>query len=306
MLGEIATTAKIASAAAKGLEALKRLQPEYAKFWKSFAKALKPQSRDLPWERLEQLRLDPEFVGEACGFIRGDHEKRKAMRRRVAALAKPPRGGRYDSDEIVEVVMRAADDAAVDAAGDDRDVTAQRQRLLEGQFLEVIDQMNRIEQGQERIEERLDGRPLRARTATEPLPWDGGRPPSGTKPDHKHPSEARRAEIELGQILESDPEVAAALESPSLPSDKLGYRPDFVVKDREGVNWVVEVKSESALRLPSVRKQVLGLATLTGQAAQALPEDWRFALVTPATLESAKSWTDVLTHSHEQNDAWLP
>ncbi len=302
-LGEIATVAKIASVAVKGFEALKRLQPEYAKFWKSFERALKPQRRDLPWERLAQLRLDPEFVGEACGFIRGDYEKRKAMRRRVVALAKQPQDGRYDSDEIVEVVMRAADDAAVEAAGNDRDVTAQRQRLLEGQFREVIDKMNRIEQGQKRIEERLKEQPLRARTS--PPPRGQGMAFPRTKPGRIPPEEPRRAEIELGRILESDPEVAVSLQSLSLPSDRLGYRPDFVVKDRQGTNWVIEVKEEPALRLPNVQKHVRRLATLTTEVDQTLSEDWRFAVVTPGDLSAAQTWGEVLAHSEEKGHTRL-
>jgi hypothetical protein len=313
-LGEIATAAKIASVAAKGFSALRRLQPEYAKFWKSFKAELEPQGRDLPWDRLEQLRLDPEFVGEACGLIRGDNQKRKAMRKHIATLAEPPEGSRYDSDEIVEVVMRAADKSAVKAARDDRDVAAQRGRLIEGQitdlhqalldeFQEFREWRNRLPEEMEKqiergIEERLERRPLRTRPALPPK--DRGSQSPQTEPHPKQPGKTQRAEIELGRILQSDPDVVASLESTSLPSDKLGYRPDFVVKDRRGTNWVIEVKGESALRLPNVQEHVQTLAILTTEANHALPEDWRFAVVTPTDLSTAHTWGDVLMHSEEQ------
>src|SRR3954452_17052352 len=137
MLTEVAAGWKLLAAAKEGFDALKKLQPEYARFWKRFEAQLKPEARDLPWSRLELLRVDPEFCGQACGLIRGDPEKRKQTRARIETLATPPEGGRYNADEIAQRGMRAAEGNAVAAAKEDRDVTAKRGCLIEGEVREL-------------------------------------------------------------------------------------------------------------------------------------------------------------------------
>ena len=283
MLGEIASAAKIAATAARGFAALQRLQPEFGRFWKKFESEMKPEARDIPWDRLEMLRVDPEFVGAACGYIRGDRAGRKKLRERIVELAEPPAGGRYDQDEIVERVMRAADESAVAAARDDRDVAAQRGRLLE----------DRIDEVEENLSRQL--RELQA-TMTGIQPERRRRPGGGTRSALGGSGTALLdAARKLGRLLKRDPDVQAWAEGPKLRADGVGYQPDFVVRDRDGVNWFIELKSDAALGRSAMRSQLQEIAHLVQHASQDLGAEWRFLLLTPAQVEAAESWNEVST-----------
>jgi hypothetical protein len=285
MLGEIASAAKIAGAAAQGFAALQRLQPEFGKFWKKFESELKPEERDIPWDRLAMLRVDPEFVGAACGYVRGDHAGRKKLRKRIVELAEPPMGGRYDQDEIVEKVMRAADESAVAAAKDDRDVAAQRGRLLESRIDEVEHNLSR------QLSELQ-----KAMTAIQPE--RRGRPEGGTRGAPSDPrATIREAARKLGRLLRQDPNVQAWAEQPKVRTGGVGYRPDFVVRDRNGTNWFVELKSDVWLGRPDMRSQAHEVAKLVQLASRGLDADWRFVLLTPDHVNTAESWNEVLTSS---------
>ena len=276
MLAEIASAAKLAKAAAQGLAALQRLQPEYGKFWKKFEAGIKPEARDLPWDRLKALRLDPEFVGAACGLIRGNHDDRKRMRNRVVEMADPPEGGRYDADEIVERVMRVADESAVAAARDDRDVTAQRGRLLEGRIDEV--------------EQNLSAQLRELQEAMAAL-----QPPPVAKRSRQFRGVPERfdsvAEEKLSHLLDHDPTVQTWTQQPAVSDGGRTYRPDFVVRDGQGVNWFVELKGDHL----AADNQAVWTAKLVESAAEKVAEDWRFALVTPTMVDGSASWSDLLS-----------
>jgi hypothetical protein len=284
MLGEIASAAKIAGAAAQGFAALQRLQPEYGKFWKKFESELKPEERDIPWDKLAMLRVDPEFVGSACGYIRGDRASRKKLRKRIVELAEPPVGGRYDQDEIVERVMRAADESAVAAAKDDRDVAAQRGRLLEARVDEMEENLSRqLSELQEAMAAIQPERPRRP----------GGGTRSALGDPHAALLESTR---KLVRLLDQDPNVQVWGEQAKLRIGGFGYRPDFVVRDRNGVNWFVELKSDAWLDRPEMRRQAHEVANLVQTASQGLGHEWRFLLLTPVCVNTAESWSELLTH----------
>lgn len=315
MVADAISLTKIAAVIAKeGYKGLKRLRPEYAVFWKTFEAKLKPRARDVPWDRLKELRLDFEFVGEAVGLMRGEVAKRKAMRKRVAKLAQPPEGSEYDSDEIVEIVMKAAEEAAVKAIRDDRGVTAMQGKMTRGQ----------IEENQREILEKLAGlealmlkqgaQPGRLADAGPLTPGNGGRAHkearaprksarSGAGPTARR--EVREAETELKGILDTDPGVEAAIERAALPTGEFAYRPDFLVKDQSGINWLVALEAEPVLKDPDARSGARRYAALATAAARSLPEDWRFAVVTPGDLTAADSWADVVVSSKELTDSWL-
>jgi hypothetical protein len=297
VLGELATGAKIVQAAAKGFGALKRLQPEYGRFWRNFESRVQPESRDLPWEKIEQLRLDPDFVGAACGLIRGDHEKRKLMRRQIAALATPPEGGRYDAAEIIERVMQAADESAVAAAHDERAVSAQRSRLLEGRLDELEANLDRQF---EELRKEL--------TAIQPEPRRPKRRPRAARPRADEPrsgrtagesaataprEDMRTAEVKLDEILARDDEVVSFLTSADLQMDQPRYRPDFVVSEGTAGNWLVEIKSDSALERMKRQGQLREMGQRVFEASERLSAEWHQLLLTPAQLQAASSWAEV-------------
>jgi hypothetical protein len=300
MIGEVAAGWKLLAAAKEGFDALRKLQPEYGHFWKKFEAELKPEARDLPWARLESLRVDPEFCGQACGLIRGDTKKRRQMRGRIEALATPPEGGRYDASEIVERVMRAADDSAVAAAKEDRDVTAQRGRLIEGEIRELREEVADLRELLVKLQPAPPTGGAQAQLETdrlhEHLAYDRLQLPEPAR--NRERQLASRAEMKLQRILERDPDVQAALPSAQLRDGDRRYIPDFAVRDSEGINWFVEVKGDQALQ-GFAGKQLRRLADLTQKAGLELPGEWRFALVTPSCLAGSTSWAEVLARAPE-------
>ncbi len=305
MSGEV-VVGKIAAVIAKGgFEALKKMQPEYARFWKYFQGQLKPLSRDLPWDRLASLRVDPEFVGQATGLINGDIKKREAMRGRIGGLVRElPEGSRYDFNEAVGIVMAAADRAAVKAPHEDRDVVAAqgrrtRETVEEGneKVLEALTRMEGMLAEQEKsVAVQPKMKPTPAVPAGQPRKVRG---PSGPTDGRQLSPESDAAETWLGRILEADPKVEGVLDADLLATYRLPYRPDFVLRDDEGVNWMVEVKAPRSLNLPNVRTHVERFSELTGIAGQKLDDEWRFALVTPESVAAGDSWSEVLDKSSE-------
>lgn len=304
MSGEV-VVGKIAAVIAKGgFEALKKMQPEYARFWKHFQGQLKPLSRDLPWDRLASLRVDPEFVGQATGVISGDTKKREAMRERIGGLVRElPEGSRYDFNEAVGIVMAAADRAAVKAPHEDRDVVAAegkrtRETFEEGnqKVLEALARMESMLAEQEKIAVQPETKPAPAGPAG---PHRKARGPSGPTAERQLSPESDAAETWLGRILEADPKVEGVLDADLLATYRLPYRPDFVLRDDEGVNWMVEVKAPRSLNLPNVRTHVERFSELTDIAGQELDDKWRFALVTPESIAAGDSWSEVLDKSSE-------
>jgi hypothetical protein len=301
MIGEVAAGWKLLAAAKQGFDALKKLQPEYGRFWKKFEAELKPEARDLPWTRLESLRVDPEFCGQACGLIRGDSQKRKQMRDRIRTLAVPPPGGRYDADEIVERVMRAANDSAVAAAKEDREVTAQRSHLLEGEIRELREEVGELRE----LLVKLQPTPpttgdaqaqSQTRRPPEELAYESLQLPVPAR--NRERTLASRVEKKLQRILNRDPGVQEVLPSIKLRDGDRRYIPDFAIRNSQGVNWFVEVKGDHALQ-GAAGKQLRRLAELTQRAGQQLPGDWRFAVVTPSSLVGATSWSEVLANGAE-------
>jgi hypothetical protein len=293
---------KIAAAIAKGgFEALKKMQPEYGRFWKHFQAELKPLSRDLPWDRLASLQVDPEFVGQATGLIRGDVKKRELMRGRIGELVRElPEGSRYDFNEAVGIVMAAADRAAVKAPHVDRDVTAAEGRRTRETFEKgnekVLEALARLESKlaeQEKTAVRPEARP----TPAVPAEQREARGPSGPTGGRQLSPESDAAETWLGRILEADPKVESVLNADLLATHRLPYRPDFVLRDDDGVNWMVEVKAPRSLNLPNVRTHVERFSELTDIAGQELDDEWRFALVTPESVAAGDSWSEVLGKS---------
>jgi hypothetical protein len=283
MLGEIAAAAKIAVAAGQGFAALKKLQPEYGRFWKKFEAGLKPEERDIPWDHLKALRVDPDFVGAACGLIRGDHDARRRFRARVVELADPPEGGRYDAGEVVERVMRVADESAVAAAKDDRDVTARGTRLLEGRLDELERNMGaEIRELREAMIAREP--PPVAAPPESPRRLRGGPP----RPDSK-------AEAQLGRFLDHDPTIQDWTQGAILSGGSRAYRPDFVVRDHNGVNWFVELKGDHL----ADRRQAQALKELVERAAGEVAANWRFVLVTPTMVEASKSWSELVARAED-------
>lgn len=280
VLGEIAALAAIAKAAKQGYDAVKKLQPEYGRFWKAFERELKPRSMDIPWARIESLRLSPEFIGEACGLIRGDWEKRKAMRKRVVALVVRPEKGQFEEGEIVELVMKAADASAVKAISDDRYVTVQQGQMIQGQLAELAAEFEKMQELIREVGKPLGGDAAALREPLQPRRDDGGWALS-------------TAELKLRGILGEDPGIGAALESICPDLDETSHVPDFAVRDEEGTNWLIEVKSDASLQRPEVRRQVRALADLTTRAADDMSGDWRFMVLTPSNLADSTSWSDI-------------
>lgn len=301
MSGEV-VVGKIAAVIAKGgFEALKKMRPEYARFWKHFQAQLKPLSRDLPWDRLASLRVDPEFVGQATGLISGDTKKREVMRGRIGELVRElPEGSRYDFNEAVGIVMAAADRAAVKAPHEDRDVAAAEGRRTRETFeegnekvLEALARMESMLAEQAKIAVQPETRPAAA------APAGQHRKARGPAAGRQLSPESDAAETWLGRILEADPKVEGVLDADLLATYRLPYRPDFVLRDDEGVNWMVEVKAPRSLNLPNVRTHVERFSELIDTAGRELDDKWRFALVTPESVAAGDSWSEVLDKSSE-------
>jgi hypothetical protein len=276
----------------KAWSEVKKLQPAYARFWKVFERELKGLARDIPWDRLRGLRYDPEFVGLANGLIEGSHEKRKLFRRRIKALATPPQGSRYNKEEVIERVMAVADQAAAKAPLSDRDVTVSqgnqtRGLITEGQR-EVVDELKRM------------------RGILDELVADNRMPPPAeplAAPEPREPGEKAAqgtsvgeslAAIAFSNLLHADPDVEVTLEAPSIPwGEYTPYRPDFIVKDSSGVNWMVELSAHP--NLPArAQEAVNGLEVLAQAASQELSSDWRVATVKSDALAEATSWSDLI------------
>lgn len=138
LFGTVASIAKLAVLAKEGIKAVGDRQPEYRLFWRRFERQLKPDVRDIPWQRIEdRFWLDPEFIGLACRLIRGEREALNRLEGLFEGELEPPEGSRYDKETLVSTVLGATRDSALQANKDFKGVTRQSIGLIEGRVGEA-------------------------------------------------------------------------------------------------------------------------------------------------------------------------
>lgn len=299
--GAVASALQIAEAVSKGFDAVRRLQPEYGIFWRQFEKKLQPKRRDLPWGEIERLRLDPDFIGEASGLIRGVHARREAILERFASIAVPPVGSRYTSEEIAAVLRDAADASAVEAAKSERAVVEQRTSLLAGHLdanqAALLDEFRRLREEIARLSGTvtgLTGEVTDLQAEVSALRRRGGGPADTGAPRSSGTIQSD-AERRLAEILARDPEVVAHVAQPALEVPWAGrrYRPDFVAEDRDGINWLIEVKSGFLIDARAAQAQLDAFNHYVAKAALELDQRWEAILVSAEDLGSIGSWTEL-------------
>ncbi len=105
------------------------MRSEYGAFWKRFSRALR-NDQNVPWNQIELLRVQPEFVGIALSLIEGNEGARDSLRALFAGIELPNTA--YESPAAVEQkIFNAAIAAAVYAPTDDRKALLANERRIE-------------------------------------------------------------------------------------------------------------------------------------------------------------------------------
>jgi hypothetical protein len=290
-LSATAGAVELAIAVRKGFSAVQALRPEYGRFWRTFEKALKPKARDLPWAEVAALQLNPEFIRDVCGLIRGDYRAQHAMSVRFTRLATPPEGSRYSPEEVVGELERAAEASAVRAAKSDRAVIEQRTSLLAGQqeddHAKLMEEFRLLRREVERLAATvadLGGQVDRLEQA-----------PAEGSLRALRVAEGSAAERHLAQVLTNDPEIVSFIPQPTwgIAWDRRTYRPDFIAQDRNGTHWLMEIKSRRQVNSKTMRDQLSAFDAYVKHAATRLGERWQVILVAADDVHPDSSWSDV-------------
>ena len=117
----IAAIAQMAQMGAQGVNALGDLFPEFDRFWEEFEKLLRDDERVSMVDLDAEFYNDPKFRALVIPFIGGDAEAKSAMAARFREVV---------GEEHLEVATAAAEQAANEAASDDRKAELASRRFI--------------------------------------------------------------------------------------------------------------------------------------------------------------------------------